>query len=144
MQLTKESYKKLYENEGTKTKWWTTFPKAFIIGGLICVLGQGLVDIYSYLGLSDDDSGTLATITLIFLSALLTSLGLYRKIARHAGAGTLVPVTGFANSVAAPAVEFCTEGYVTGLGAKIFIISGPVILYGILASMIAGVYFYFF
>lgn len=142
MQLTKESYKKLYENEGNKTKWWITFPKAFIIGGLICMLGQGLTDIYSYAGLDEESSSMLTTITLIFLSALLTGLGLYRKIARHAGAGTLVPVTGFANSVAAPAVEFCTEGYVTGLGAKIFIISGPVILYGILASMAAGVFFY--
>ena len=143
MQLTKEEYSKMYEQEGTKTKWWVTFPKAFFIGGGICVLGQGLTDLYGYLGADSKAASTLATVTLIFLSALLTSLGLYHKLARHAGAGTLVPVTGFANSVAAPAVEFRSEGYITGLGAKIFIISGPVILYGILASVLAGVYFYF-
>lgn len=142
MQLTKEEYSKMCETKSAKTKWWITFPKAFLIGGLICVLGQGLTDIYSALGADKQNAGTLATVTLIFLSALLTALGLYHKIARHAGAGTLVPVTGFANSVAAPAVEFRSEGYITGLGAKIFIISGPVILYGILASVAAGLYFY--
>ena len=139
MQLTKEEYSKMYEREGTKTKWWVTFPKAFFIGGAICALGQAFINIYSYLGLDDKTASTLATVTLIFLSALLTALGLYHKLARHAGAGTLVPVTGFANSVAAPAVEFRSEGYITGLGAKIFIISGPVILYGILASVAAGI-----
>lgn len=142
MQLTKEEYSKMCETKGAKTKWWITFPKAFLIGGLICVLGQGLTDIYSALGADKQNAGTLATVTLIFLSALLTALGLYHKLAKHAGAGTLVPVTGFANSVAAPAVEFRSEGYITGLGAKIFIISGPVILYGILASVAAGLYFY--
>ena len=142
MQLTKEEYSKIYEQEGTKTKWWITFPKAFVIGGLICVLGQVFINVYSALGADEQAAGTLATVTLIFISALLTALGLYHKLARHAGAGTLVPVTGFANSVAAPAVEFRSEGYITGLGAKIFIISGPVILYGILASVIAGLYFY--
>ena len=143
MQLTKEEYSKMYEQQGSKTKWWVTFPKAFIIGGGICVIGQGLSDLYSYLGADNDTAPTLATVTLIFISALLTAFGLYHKIARHAGAGTLVPVTGFANSVAAPAVEFRSEGYITGLGAKIFIISGPVILYGILASVIAGAVMYF-
>lgn len=142
MQLTKEEYSKMCETKSAKTKWWITFPKAFLIGGLICVLGQGLTDIYSALGADKQNAGTLATVTLIFLSALLTALGLYHKLAKHAGAGTLVPVTGFANSVAAPAVEFRSEGYITGLGAKIFIISGPVILYGILASVAAGLYFY--
>ena len=142
MQLTKEEYSKMYEQEGTRTKWWVTFPKAFVIGGLICVLGQVFINTYSSLGADKQTASTLATITLIFISALLTALGLYHKLARHGGAGTLVPVTGFANSVAAPAVEFRSEGYITGLGAKIFIISGPVILYGILASVIAGLYFY--
>ena len=143
MQLTKEEYSKMYEQQGSKTKWWVTFPKAFIIGGGICVIGQGLNDLYSYLGADSDTAPTLATVTLIFISAMLTAFGLYHRIARHAGAGTLVPVTGFANSVAAPAVEFRSEGYITGLGAKIFIISGPVILYGILASVIAGAVMYF-
>ncbi len=142
MQLTKEEYSKMYEGQGDKTKWWVTFPKAFIIGGGICVLGQGLTDLYKAVGADEKAAGTLATVTLIFISALMTALGLYHKLARHAGAGTLVPVTGFANSVAAPAVEFRSEGYITGLGAKIFIISGPVILYGILASVAAGVFYY--
>ena len=142
MQLTKEEYSKMYEQQGTKTKWWKTFPKAFVVGGLICALGQVFINAYSALGADEQTASALATITLIFISALLTALGLYHKLARHAGAGTLVPVTGFANSVAAPAVEFRSEGYITGLGAKIFIISGPVILYGILASVVAGLYFY--
>ena len=142
MQLTKEEYSRMYESEGTRTKWWVTFPKAFFIGGAICTLGQGFITLYEYLGADEKTASTLTTVTLIFISALLTALGLYHKLARHAGAGTLVPVTGFANSVAAPAVEFRSEGYITGLGAKIFIISGPVILYGILASVAAGLYFY--
>lgn len=143
MTLTKESYKALYQTGNSKTKWWITLPKAFVIGGLVCTLGQVLSNLYKYAGFEDRPASLLTTITLIFMSALLTSLGLYSKIAKHAGAGTLVPVTGFANSVAAPAVEFVSEGYVTGLGAKIFIISGPVILYGILASTLAGLVLYF-
>lgn len=142
MKLTKEAYRAMYETQGTKTKWWVTLPKAFIIGGLICAFGQALTNLYLLTGLEERDASMLTTITLIFISALLTALGLFSKIAKHAGAGTLVPVTGFANSVAAPAVEFRSEGYITGLGAKIFIISGPVILYGILASVAAGVILY--
>ena len=97
-----------------------------------------------YLGLSKDNASMSVSITLIFLSALLTGLGWYDRIAKHAGAGTLVPITGFANSVAAPALEFKTEGYILGLGAKIFIISGPVILYGTLASVLYGLIYYLF
>ena len=126
------------------TKWWVTIPKAFLFGGLICVIGQSLMDMYLYLGLSKDNASMSVSITLIFLSALLTGLGWYDRIAKHAGAGTLVPITGFANSVAAPALEFKTEGYILGLGAKIFIISGPVILYGTLASVLYGLIYYLF
>jgi len=121
-----------------------TIPKAFLFGGLICVIGQSLMDMYLYLGLSKDNASMSVSITLIFLSALLTGLGWYDRIAKHAGAGTLVPITGFANSVAAPALEFKTEGYILGLGAKIFIISGPVILYGTLASVLYGLIYYLF
>ena len=121
-----------------------TIPKAFLFGGLICVIGQSLMDMYLYLGLSKDNASMSVSITLIFLSALLTGLGWYDSIAKHAGAGTLVPITGFANSVAAPALEFKTEGYILGLGAKIFIISGPVILYGTLASVLYGLIYYLF
>ena len=142
--LSKEQYSEMYKEESKGTKWWVTIPKAFLFGGLICVIGQSLMDMYLYLGLSKDNASMSVSITLIFLSALLTGLGWYDRIAKHAGAGTLVPITGFANSVAAPALEFKTEGYILGLGAKIFIISGPVILYGTLASVLYGLIYYLF
>ena len=142
--LSKAQYSEMYKEESKGTKWWVTIPKAFLFGGLICVIGQSLMDMYLYLGLSKDNASMSVSITLIFLSALLTGLGWYDRIAKHAGAGTLVPITGFANSVAAPALEFKTEGYILGLGAKIFIISGPVILYGTLASVLYGLIYYLF
>lgn len=119
-------------------------PLAFLIGGLICVIGQALTDLYSYLGCDDRTAAAFCTITLVFLSAFFTGLGLYEKLAKYGGAGTLVPVTGFANAVASPAVEFKSEGYILGLGAKIFIIAGPVILYGTAASVIYGLIYFFF
>lgn len=142
--LSKAQYSEMYKVASKGTKWWVTIPKAFLFGGLICVIGQSLMDMYLYLGLSKDNASMSVSITLIFLSALLTGLGWYDRIAKHAGAGTLVPITGFANSVAAPALEFKTEGYILGLGAKIFIISGPVILYGTLASVLYGLIYYLF
>ena len=142
--LSKAQYSEMYKEASKGTKWWVTIPKAFLFGGLICVIGQSLMDMYLYLGLSKDNASMSVSITLIFLSALLTGLGWDDRIAKHAGAGTLVPITGFANSVAAPALEFKTEGYILGLGAKIFIISGPVILYGTLASVLYGLIYYLF
>ena len=142
--LSKAQYSEMYKEASKGTKWWVTIPKAFLFGWLICVIGQSLMDMYLYLGLSKDNASMSVSITLIFLSALLTGLGWYDRIAKHAGAGTLVPITGFANSVAAPALEFKTEGYILGLGAKIFIISGPVILYGTLASVLYGLIYYLF
>lgn len=142
--LSKAQYSEMYKEASKGIKWWVTIPKAFLFGGLICVIGQSLMDMYLYLGLSKDNASMSVSITLIFLSALLTGLGWYDRIAKHAGAGTLVPITGFANSVAAPALEFKTEGYILGLGAKIFIISGPVILYGTLASVLYGLIYYLF
>lgn len=138
MKLSKEQYKQMYKAASHPTKSYKTIPSAFIIGGLICTLGEALIELYGYLGLSEKNSATLTSITLVFLSALFTGLGLYHKLAKCAGAGTLVPITGFANSVVSPAVEFKSEGFVLGLGAKIFIICGPVILYGISASIIYG------
>lgn len=111
---------------------------AFWIGGLICVLGQALGGFYSRLGLDRQSSATAVSITLICLSALLTGLSLYDNLAKHAGAGTLVPITGFANAIAAPAVEFKTEGFILGVGAKLFTIAGPVIVYGLAASVVYG------
>ena len=140
--LSKSQYSEMYKEASKGTKWWVTIPKAFVIGGLICMLGESLLNMYSAFGLSEKNSGMATSITLVFLSALLTAFGLYDRLAKHAGAGTLVPITGFANSVVAPAMEFKTEGFVLGLGAKIFIISGPVILYGILASVVYGLIYY--
>lgn len=140
--LSKAQYEEMYKDASKNTRWWITIPKAFVIGGLICMFGESLLNMYASFGLSEKNAGTATSITLIFISALLTALGLYERIAKHAGAGTLVPITGFANSVVAPAMEFKTEGFVLGLGAKIFIISGPVILYGILASVVYGLVYY--
>jgi len=111
---------------------------AFWIGGLICVIGQIFLNCYTNLGLDKDAAGTATSMSLVCLSALLTGLSLYDDIAKHAGAGTLVPITGFANSIAAPAVEFKTEGFILGVGAKMFTIAGPVIVYGVSASVVYG------
>jgi stage V sporulation protein AC len=115
---------------------------SFLFGGLICVIGQLLLYLYSYLGCDEKVAGILVTVTLIFLAALLTGLGLFDKIARHAGAGTLVPVTGFSNAVVSQAMDAKSEGYVMGVGAKIFTVAGPVILYGLLCGFIYGVIYF--
>ena len=116
---------------------------AFWIGGLICVIGQLLFHVFqSSLDLSKDDANTYVTIILVLLSILLTGLNIYPKIAKIGGAGTLVPITGFANSVAAPCIEFQKEGQVFGIGVKVFTISGPVILYGIFSSFVLGFIYY--
>ena len=111
---------------------------AFVIGGLICAIGQLFTNLYTYLGLDKTDAGTATSMTLIAISGLLTGLSLYDDIAKHAGAGTLVPITGFANAVVSPALEFKTEGLIFGTAAKMFTIAGPVIVYGVSASVIYG------
>lgn len=115
---------------------------AFLIGGGICVLGQLLRNLYIFLGISESMAYTLVSVSLVLLSALLTGLGVYDRIARIAGAGTLIPITGFANAVVSPAMEFKTEGLILGLAPKMFVIAGPVILYGTLASVIVGIIFF--
>lgn len=116
---------------------------AFIIGGIICTIGQAIFDIYNgVLGISEEDARTAVSITMIFLGALLTGLDIYGKIAKHAGAGTIVPITGFANAIVSPAMEFKKEGLVLGLAAKMFTIAGPVLVYGITASSITGLVYY--
>ena len=115
---------------------------AFWIGGLICALGQFFINTYTNFGLEKQDASTAASMTLVVISALLTGLSLYDDIAKHAGAGTLVPITGFANSISAPAVEFKTEGFILGVGAKMFTIAGPVIVYGVGASVVYGLIYW--
>jgi stage V sporulation protein AC len=143
MPVSQKEYGEMVKKASPNSKSCIDIPCAFVIGGLICVIGQALTDFYSYLGFDDRTSAAWCTVTLVFLSALLTGLGVYEKIAKHGGAGTLVPVTGFANAVASPAVEFKPEGFILGLGAKIFIIAGPVILYGTAASVLYGLIYYF-
>ena len=141
-QLTSEEEKKQYENyvkQVTPThNLAVNMARAFVAGGLICVLGQGILNFCMARGLDQETAGTWCSVTLIFLSALTTGLNLYPRFARWAGAGSLVPITGFANSVAAPAIEYRKEGQVFGIGCRIFTIAGPVILYGILASSALG------
>ena len=118
---------------------------AFLIGGAICTIGQGISDIYTHvLNLSTETASLCTSVTLIFLSALTTGLGIYPRLAKYAGAGTIVPITGFANAVVSPALESKSEGLVLGTGAKIFTIAGPVILYGVLTSWICGTIYFFF
>jgi stage V sporulation protein AC len=144
MKITNKEYSELAEKHSPKTKFHVTLTKAFLIGGTICAFGQSLLNMYAYLGLGKTESGVLTTMTLIFIAAILTGLKVYDKMAKHGGAGTLVPITGFANAVVAPALEFKTEGFIFGVGAKMFTIAGPVIVYGIAASALYGVLLYLF
>lgn len=139
MKMTNSEYDKLTKRLSPPSKMYKTLPKAFLIGGLICTIGQCFTNLYTYLGLDKDDAGTVTSITLVFISAMLTGFKVYDKIAKHGGAGTLVPITGFANAVVSPALEFKTEGFVVGTAAKMFLIAGPVIVYGITASVIYGI-----
>ena len=140
--MTEKEYGKLVKDLSPKSPMWRDCLMAFFVGGLICTLGQLAINGYIALGLEKQDASTAASMSLVALSALLTGLSLYDNIAKHAGAGTLVPITGFANSVAAPAVEFKTEGFILGIGAKMFTIAGPVIVYGVSASVVYGLVFW--
>jgi len=140
--LTEREYGKLVQKISPKSTIWRDCVNAFWIGGLICTLGQLAMNGYQALGLEEKDAGTATSMTLVALSALLTGLSLYDDIAKVAGAGTLVPITGFANAIAAPAVEFKTEGFILGVGAKMFTIAGPVIVYGVSASVVYGLIYW--
>lgn len=142
MNLTSQEYEKLNQKASKNTKSYITIPTAFLVGGLICVLGQALLNLYLSFGMSDADAACLVSSTLIFLTALFTGLSLFNKLAKYAGAGTLVPITGFANAMVSPALEFKSEGYILGLGAKMFVIAGPVLVYGISASVVYGIILY--
>ena len=141
--MTQDEYKKIMERKTPASKLFTNCIKAFLIGGLICCVGQFFLNFYTGLGLEKELAAGATSMTMIFLGVLLTGLDIYPKIAKHAGAGTIVPITGFANSVASPAIEAKTEGLVLGVGAKLFTIAGPVIVYGTIASVVACVIFFF-
>jgi len=143
MQMDKATYKKYVEESAKKSNLLVNITKAFLIGGLICCIGEALIDLYIRIGISLETARILESVTLIFLAALLTGLGYYDSIAKHAGAGTIVPITGFANSVVAPAIDSKSEGFIMGVGAKMFVIAGPVIVYGTIASIIYGIVYYF-
>ncbi len=143
-QISDRDYQALADRLAPKSKCLKNCAKAFVIGGLICVLGQGIRNLWLDLGAGEKTTGSLTSVSLIFLSALLTGLSVYDDLAKHGGAGTLVPITGFANAVAAPAVEFRTEGLVTGLAVKMFTIAGPVLVYGLSASVLYGLILWLF
>ena len=142
MDMTEREYEKLVKSMSPKSPILKDCVFAFVIGGLICALGQAILNGYQALELEETAAGTATSMTLVALSALFTGLSLYDNLAKYGGAGTLVPITGFANAVAAPAVEFKTEGFVLGVGAKMFTIAGPVIVYGVSASVIYGLIYW--
>ena len=137
--MSKGEYGAYVKKVSPNTKFLPNLIKAFAIGGAICCLGQAILGLYAALGLEEDLAAIATSISLVFFGALLTGLGVYDDIAKIGGAGTLVPITGFANAVVSPALEYKTEGYIMGTGAKMFVISGPVIVYGISASVIYGI-----
>ncbi len=142
MNISNTQYSQMVKKASPNSKIWINTLKAFVIGGAICLIGQGIFELFKAVGVNEEDVGTCVSVSLVFFSAILTATGLYPKLAKHGGAGTLVPITGFANSVVSPAVEFKTEGFILGVGAKIFSISGPVILYGTAASVVWGIIYW--
>lgn len=142
MNMDDKAYKKFVEKRAAKSNLPADCARAFLIGGLICCIGQGLFDLYTLFGIDEENVKTLVPVSLIFLAALLTALNVFDNIAKFAGAGTLVPITGFSNAVVSPALDTKAEGFILGVGAKIFTVAGPVILYGTLTSVIYGVILY--
>ena len=138
-EMSNKEYAKLAKRLAPRSPVVKDCAMAFVSGGVVCAIGQALLAAWKAAGLAEKDAGTAVSVTLIFIGALLTGAGVFDKIAKHAGAGTLVPITGFANSVAAPALEFRTEGFVAGTAVKMFTIAGPVIVYGVAASVVYGI-----
>lgn len=137
-----QKYNEYVKNMTPKHNGFSNFCKAFVIGGIICVIGQVFMEVFKSLGADKELTSSYTALSLVLLSVILTGLNIYPRIAKFGGAGTIVPITGFANSVAAPAVEFKKEGQVFGIGCKIFTIAGPVILFGIMSSWVLGVIYY--
>ena len=141
--MTNEEYGRLVDSHARPSPLGKNVVWAFVVGGSICTLGQLLSNLYQRWGLERDQAGTAVSVTLILAAALLTGLGCFDKLAKHAGAGTLVPITGFANAMVSPALEFKSEGLITGTAAKLFVVAGPVLVYGISASILYGLLLYF-
>lgn len=139
MKVSKNEYAKMTDKASPKSKTLANCCKAFISGGLICALGQALTNTFLLFGSTLKESRALTSVSLIFLGSLLTTIGVYDNIAKVSAAGSLVPITGFANSIVSPAIEFKNEGYILGLGAKMFTIAGPVLVFGVIASVVYGV-----
>ena len=142
--MTKEQYSRQVKAASPDSPVVKDCLLAFLFGGFVCTVGQILCRLYQNLGLELKDARTAVSVSLILISAAVTALGWYDSIAKHVGAGTLVPITGFANSMVSPAMEFKSEGIITGLGAKMFVVSGPVIVFGITASIVYGLIVFFF
>lgn len=140
--MTKKSYSELVKKRSRNSNSWLNCLKAFLIGGAICTIGQGILEILLSLEIAEKDAKTLTSVSLIFIGVMLTALHQYEKLAKHGGAGTLVPITGFANAMSSPAIEFKAEGLITGLAAKMFVIAGPVLVYGTSAAVIYGVIYW--
>jgi len=141
--MNRKEYGDLVNKKSPKSPILKNCSIAFLVGGSICTLGHGLKELYLYFGLNDKDASSVVCVSLIFLAVLATGLGVFDNLAKYAGAGTFVPITGFANAVASCAIDNKSEGYVLGVGAKMFIIAGPVIVYGILSGAVYGVIYYF-
>lgn len=137
--LTKKEYQKYVDEKSPNSKLLRNVIRAFIVGGLICIVGQLITNLLKMRGFGQDETASITSLLMIFLGALLTGLNVYDDIGRYAGAGSIVPITGFANSIVSPAMEFKSEGYIMGVGAKMFVIAGPVLVYGISTSVIAGI-----
>ena len=142
MKMSKQEYAQYVKEMSPNSPLWKDVLWAFLVGGLICVLGQAIMNGFTAMGLDETNAGTATSITLVFLSALLTGLSIYDDIAKRAGAGTLVPITGFANAVVSPAIEFQSENFINGVASKMFVIAGPVIVYGTVASVIYGIIYW--
>ena len=138
MGMTPQEYEQMNKQYSPNTKSWRTIPLAWLFGGGICCIGQALGDVYRFLGVEEELVPALISISLVAIASLLTGIGVFDDIARIGGAGCLVPITGFSNAVTAPALDFKSEGWILGLGAKMFIIAGPVIVYGVTASVVYG------
>lgn len=137
-----KTYKRYATARAKKSPLLKNCLTAYVTGGLICTLGQGFLNLYGKIGLSRDNAGMLTSATIVFLTALFTGIGVFDKLAKYAGAGTIVPITGFANSIAASAIDNKSEGFILGVGSKLFAIAGPVILYGVSAGFVYGVVYW--